>query len=298
MGNRTGQCESNKCKRSCTAYMAHLTKQSNAVSDLMLNYSNEFQIKHSLSYLKTDFKEIYKSNQEYCKLVDSEEIDNAINVFKNEEFRVAEITKTVENIFEKSTELDSLWETYFVNPFARDIPSKPANSESQRSSKSKCSNSKSSISSKSRKSDNSSKSHSSSKSSKSSNSSCRGGSRAAATSKMEQFVIIVITNCSILDAATALDPPLSWSSEKLSPIKHKGRVLASQPEEKFGIQLRLIEMKKEVEIETENEKGAEWSYWRQKKLKPAKLYLQLGQNTKNYLEKIELYTKNKPVASN
>ena len=108
MGNRTGQCESNKCKRSCTAYMAHLTKQSNAVSDLMLNYSNEFQIKHSLSYLKTDFKEIYKSNQEYCKLVDSEEIDNAINVFKNEEFRVAEITKTVENIFEKSTELDSL----------------------------------------------------------------------------------------------------------------------------------------------------------------------------------------------
>ena len=44
----------------------------------------------------------------------------------------------------------------------------------------------------------------------------RGGSRAAATSKMERFVIIVngyqpltiITKRSILDAAAALDPPL------------------------------------------------------------------------------------------
>ena len=44
----------------------------------------------------------------------------------------------------------------------------------------------------------------------------RGGSRAAATSKMEHFVIIVngfqpltiITKRSILDAAAALDPPL------------------------------------------------------------------------------------------
>ena len=43
----------------------------------------------------------------------------------------------------------------------------------------------------------------------------RGGSRAAATSKMECFVIIVndwkpltiITKCSILDVAAALDPP-------------------------------------------------------------------------------------------
>ena len=47
--------------------------------------------------------------------------------------------------------------------------------------------------------------------------SCRGGSRATATSKMERFVIIVndwkpltiITNCSSLDIAAALDPPLS-----------------------------------------------------------------------------------------
>ena len=49
--------------------------------------------------------------------------------------------------------------------------------------------------------------------------SCRGprdGSRAAATSKMERFVIIVngfqpltiITKCSILDVAAALDPSL------------------------------------------------------------------------------------------
>ena len=44
----------------------------------------------------------------------------------------------------------------------------------------------------------------------------RGGSRAAATSKMERFVIIVnggkpltiITKRSILDVAAALDPPL------------------------------------------------------------------------------------------
>ena len=45
----------------------------------------------------------------------------------------------------------------------------------------------------------------------------RGGSRAAATSKMEFFEIIVngfqpltiITKCSILDAAAVLDPPLT-----------------------------------------------------------------------------------------
>ena len=45
----------------------------------------------------------------------------------------------------------------------------------------------------------------------------RGGSRAAATSKMERFVIIVngwkpltiTTKCSILDVAAALDPPLN-----------------------------------------------------------------------------------------
>ena len=48
----------------------------------------------------------------------------------------------------------------------------------------------------------------------------RGGSRAAATSKMERFVIIVngfqplpiITKCSFLDVAAALDPPLSLSA--------------------------------------------------------------------------------------
>ena len=45
---------------------------------------------------------------------------------------------------------------------------------------------------------------------------CRGGSRAAATFKMERFAIIVnsfqpftiITNLSILDLAAVLDPPL------------------------------------------------------------------------------------------
>ena len=45
---------------------------------------------------------------------------------------------------------------------------------------------------------------------------CRDGSRTAATSKMELFVIIVngfqpltiITKCSILDVAAVVDPPL------------------------------------------------------------------------------------------
>ena len=48
---------------------------------------------------------------------------------------------------------------------------------------------------------------------------CRGGSRAAATPKMERFVVIVngwkpltvITKRTILDIAAALDPPLHCS---------------------------------------------------------------------------------------
>ena len=36
----------------------------------------------------------------------------------------------------------------------------------------------------------------------------RGRSRAAATSKMECFVITIITKCSILDVAAVLDPSL------------------------------------------------------------------------------------------
>ena len=52
-----------------------------------------------------------------------------------------------------------------------------------------------------------------------------GGSRTAATSKMERFVIIIngfqpltiITKCSILDVAAVLDPPLAttitWEQE-------------------------------------------------------------------------------------
>ena len=35
-----------KCKRSRTAYMSHLTKQINSVSDLMSDYSKEFKIRH------------------------------------------------------------------------------------------------------------------------------------------------------------------------------------------------------------------------------------------------------------
>ena len=54
----------------------------------------------------------------------------------------------------------------------------------------------------------------------------RGGSRAAATSKMECFVIIVngfqpltiITKHSILDVVAALDPPLQNQNEMLGKI--------------------------------------------------------------------------------
>ena len=41
-GNRMEQRY--KCKRSRTAYMSHLTKQINSVSDLMSDYSKEFKI--------------------------------------------------------------------------------------------------------------------------------------------------------------------------------------------------------------------------------------------------------------
>ena len=52
----------------------------------------------------------------------------------------------------------------------------------------------------------------------------RGGSRTAATSKMELFVIIVngfqpltfITKCSILDVAAVLDPPLGLGDTRVS----------------------------------------------------------------------------------
>ena len=52
----------------------------------------------------------------------------------------------------------------------------------------------------------------------------RDGSSTAATSKMELFVIIVnsfqllniITKCSILDVAAALDPPLPLTTEKVA----------------------------------------------------------------------------------
>ena len=51
----------------------------------------------------------------------------------------------------------------------------------------------------------------------------RGGSRDAATSKMERFVIIVngfqsltiITKRSILDVAASLGPPMSFTSNKI-----------------------------------------------------------------------------------
>ena len=61
----------------------------------------------------------------------------------------------------------------------------------------------------------------------------RGGCRAAARSKMERFVIIVngsqpltiITKCSILDLAAALDPPLTSSIPFLKALAkfYRGR---------------------------------------------------------------------------
>ena len=56
-------------------------------------------------------------------------------------------------------------------------------------------------------------------------------------------------------------------------------------------------MKKELEIEKENKELNKVIEVR-KKLKQAELYLQLEQNTKNCLEKIEFYIKNKAVALN
>ena len=57
-----------------------------------------------------------------------------------------------------------------------------------------------------------------------------GGSRSAATSKMERFVIIVngwkpliiITKRSILDIAAALDPPLKYSESVKFGYKNEG----------------------------------------------------------------------------
>ena len=59
----------------------------------------------------------------------------------------------------------------------------------------------------------------------------RGGSRTAATSKMERFVIIVngwksltiITKRSILDVAAALDPPLDADPRAIQQIKRKNQ---------------------------------------------------------------------------
>ena len=130
-------------------------------------------------------------------------------------------------------------------PFGRDISSKPAINKSQSISKSRDSNLKSSISSKSRKSSNSSKSHKSFKSSKSSNN--------------------------------------SRSSEKLLLEKQKGSTLVSQAKGKLERQIWLIEMKKELHIETGKE-DTQWIYCSQKYMK------RKADRSINRLEKIEFYT--------
>ena len=63
---------------------------------------------------------------------------------------------------------------------------------------------------------------------------CRGGSRTAATSKMELFVIIVngfqpltiIAKQSILDVAAALDPPLDWVRRHDKQLTFTGHIEA------------------------------------------------------------------------
>ena len=115
-----------------------------------------------------------KSNQEYCKnFVNPEKIDNTINIFKSQEFRVISITKTVENLLKESKEFEPLYKTNFEKPFDIDILSKLSNIKSHCSSKPKDFNPKLSISFKSQKVSNSfiHKCHSSFKLSKYSNNS-------------------------------------------------------------------------------------------------------------------------------
>ena len=50
-------------------------------------------------------------------MIDPEKIDNAINVFKNQEFPVTESTKAAENFLEEYKEFDTLYETNFEKPF-------------------------------------------------------------------------------------------------------------------------------------------------------------------------------------
>ena len=69
----------------------------------------------------------------------------------------------------------------------------------------------------------------------------RGGSRTAATTKMELFVIIVngfqsltiITKCSILDVAAVLDPPLEDVYEDLSKDKEMFDFIHYSAESKY-----------------------------------------------------------------
>ena len=57
-------------------------------------------------------------------------------------------------------------------------------------------------------------------------------------------------------------------------------------------------MKKELEIETEQGKALNEVIEARSKLKIAELDLQLGQNSINRLEKVEVYFKTKPVLAN
>ena len=83
----------------------------------------------------------------------------------------------------------------------------------------------------------------------------RGGSRTAARSKMERFVMIVndwkpltiITSCSILDVATALDPP--------------PESLDYQPTNTLMMSLIVFWVKKKKKSEHSNKSSRKRSFW-------------------------------------
>ena len=72
----------------------------------MLDYCNEFQTRHLLSKFEDIFQEHFKL------LIDPEEIDNAMNVSKNQEFRVIEIAKIVENFYGECRKFGTLYKTF------------------------------------------------------------------------------------------------------------------------------------------------------------------------------------------
>ena len=71
----------------------------------MTDYNNDFEILNSLPKFQEILSKIFNVNQEYCKLlIDPDEIDKAVDCFKNQEYRVIEITKSVNSFLEECKE--------------------------------------------------------------------------------------------------------------------------------------------------------------------------------------------------